>query len=236
MVMPKLATKIGLNESMFLQQVHYWNEINKVANNNYKDGYHWTFNSVSEWQEQFPFWSRNTIQRTITNLEKMKLIVTGNYNKLKIDRTKWYRIDYDVVEALETSPFTQIGTSNIPEWIEHITKLGLPLPEINSETNAETNIKRYTITSNGDYLLIYYNEAYKNNFGKEHPTVTKDQLISINNKLTETKIELDLFDDQIERCIDFHFDNLPQNNDGKIFGFIGQGGRQSPIFRYNDYI
>src|SRR5699024_5693977 len=43
--------------------------------------------------------------------------------------------------------------------------------------------KRYTITSNGDYLLIYYNHSYKNKFGKDHPTVTKDQLISINNKL-----------------------------------------------------
>lgn len=141
MVMPKLAAKIGLNEAIILQQIHYWNEINKKADNNYRDGYYWTFNSVKQWMEHFPFWSKNTIQRTITNLENMKLIVTGNYNKLKIDRTKWYRIDYKVLEALETSPFTQIGSTNTPEWCNHLSKLGLPLPEINSENNTESNKK-----------------------------------------------------------------------------------------------
>jgi hypothetical protein len=34
LIMPKLATKIGLNESIIVQQIHYWNEINKKSNNN----------------------------------------------------------------------------------------------------------------------------------------------------------------------------------------------------------
>lgn len=141
MVMPKLAAKIGLNEAIILQQIHYWNEINKKSNNNFRDGHYWTFNSIIQWREQFPFWSKNTIQRTITNLENLKLVITGNYNKLKIDRTKWYRIDYKVLETLETSPFTQIGVTNIPEWVNHLTSLGLPLPEINSENSSKINKK-----------------------------------------------------------------------------------------------
>src|SRR5699024_3954931 len=123
LVMPKLATKICLNESIFIQQILYRNEINKKSNNNYKDVYYWTFNSVTQWQKQFPFWSRNTIQRTITNLENMKLIVTGNYNKLKIDRTKWYRIDNKPIKILEESPLTQIVARNMSKrWEEHTSE------------------------------------------------------------------------------------------------------------------
>lgn len=33
----------------------------------------------------------------------MGLIISGNYNDLKIDRTKWYRIDYDKLAELENA-------------------------------------------------------------------------------------------------------------------------------------
>ena len=139
LIMPGLAKKIGLNESIVLQQVHYWNEINRKANNNYRDGYYWTFNSYTDWEKQFPFWSRNTIKRTIRQLEQWKLLRVGNYNKLKIDRTKWYRIDYDVLQALETSPLDHIEPTNVPIWYNHLANLGLPSPETNTETKKETN-------------------------------------------------------------------------------------------------
>lgn len=235
LIMPMLATKIGLNESIIIQQIHYWNEINKVANNNYRDGYYWTFNSVSQWQEQFPFWAKNTIQRIITNLEKMKLVVSGNYNKLKIDRTKWYRIDYKVLGALEGSPFTHIGSKRIPLWVKHLADLGLPLPENNSEINTKNNDKRYSIKNNGGRLFKYYNDSFENTFDKEHPTITKEQLIKSEIKLSNIAVELDLSNDDIMDCIDYHFENLAAGNDGKIFSFIGNNAEDTPIKRYIDY-
>lgn len=230
MVMPQLAKKIGLNESMFLQQVHYWNEINKRSNNNYKDGHHWTFNSINEWQEQFPFWGTRTIQRTITNLEKMKLLITSNYNKLKIDRTKWYRIDYEALEVLENSPFSQIGTKNMTEWLQHLDNMTRPLPETNPEIKSETTPKRYTITSNGDSLFNYYNYMYHNSFGKDHPTVTEKQLKQLEFELNEIEGTLDMTDEEMKDCVDYHFENLPPTNDGKIFSFLDQG----VIYRYTE--
>lgn len=101
LIFPQLACKVGLNESIILQQIHYWNKINRKANNNFEDGFYWTFNSYPQWQEQFPFWSLNTIIRAISKLEKSKLVVSGNYNKLKQDNTKWYRIDYEILTKLE---------------------------------------------------------------------------------------------------------------------------------------
>lgn len=97
MVQPSLAAKIGLNEALFLQQVHYWiSRSDKVIDNK-----RWIYNSIDEWHKQFPFWSCATIKRTISNLEKKKLIISANYNRMSLDRTKWYSIDYEAVERLE---------------------------------------------------------------------------------------------------------------------------------------
>src|SRR5690554_220537 len=86
----ELAKLIGLNEAIVLQQIHYWLEINKKADKNFKDERYWTYNSVKDWQEEFPFFSYDTVKRTLTKLREMGLLFTGNYNKLKTDRTLWY--------------------------------------------------------------------------------------------------------------------------------------------------
>nr|WP_259339227.1 hypothetical protein [Staphylococcus chromogenes] len=95
-VLPKLAEEIGLNEAIILQQIHYWLNTSK----HYHDGKKWIYNSYPEWQKQFPFWSLITIKRTIYSLEKQKLLIVGNYNKAKFDKTKWYTIDYQTLECM----------------------------------------------------------------------------------------------------------------------------------------
>lgn len=92
--MPTLATIIGLNESIILQQVHYWLKIKEKSKQDYIDGHYWVYNTYEQWQEQFPFFSIRTLRRTFTSLEKMGLLLTGNYNKVKFDQTKWYTLDY----------------------------------------------------------------------------------------------------------------------------------------------
>lgn len=102
-VLPSLACAIGLNEAMVLQQIHYW-----LGNSRHvHDGCKWIYNSVAEWQTQFPFWSETTVKRTLASLESQGLVVTANYNKDRRDRTKWYSINYDALRRLESrSEFT----------------------------------------------------------------------------------------------------------------------------------
>lgn len=99
-VLPKLAEKVGLNEAIILQQIHYWLNSSK---HNY-DGKRWIYNSYPKWIEQFPFWSESTIKRTITSLEKQNLLFVGNYNKAGFDRTKWYSVNYSTLDKLITRP------------------------------------------------------------------------------------------------------------------------------------
>ena len=97
MCLPSLAVKIGLNEALFIQQLHYWVDRSK----NIIDGRQWVYNTMADWSKQFPFWSQKTLSRTISNLEKQKLVISGNYNQKDYDRTKWYTIDYLALERLE---------------------------------------------------------------------------------------------------------------------------------------
>lgn len=97
-----LALVLGdLNEAIILNQLNYWLEINKKANKNFIDGKYWVYNSYAEWRENdFPYWSEKTIQRTFTRLENKGIVISANYNKMCIDKTKWYSIDFEVLEEM----------------------------------------------------------------------------------------------------------------------------------------
>lgn len=92
-VLPSLAREIGLNEAIMLQQMHYW----LLKSSNEFEGVKWFYKTLEDWQTEFPFWSAMTIRRTLTNLEKQKVIRIGNFNKKKFDKTKWYTIEYQCV-------------------------------------------------------------------------------------------------------------------------------------------
>lgn len=94
-VRTELAELIGLNEAIVLNQINYFCE----KSNNVRDGHRWIYNSFENWQkEHFPFWSLITVKRIFKSLENKGIIVTGCYNKMKVDKTKWYRIDYEKLQ------------------------------------------------------------------------------------------------------------------------------------------
>ncbi|HFN9404842.1 TPA: DnaD domain protein [Staphylococcus aureus] len=130
-VLPKLAELIGLNEAIVLQQIHYW-----LNNSKHKyDGKTWIFNSYPEWQKQFPFWSLITIKRTIYSLEKQNLLLIGNYNKAKFDKTKWYSINYQTIEGM-IRPSYQNDTTSVSKRDDGVYQ------------NDTTNTIDYTETNN----------------------------------------------------------------------------------------
>lgn len=97
-VLPSLAVAIGLNEAIFLQQLHYLLRFSKVK----VDGRMWTYNSYDSWAEVFPFWSVPTIRRTVTKLRELGLILTrDDLNELKVDNTLWFSIDRQKLSLLD---------------------------------------------------------------------------------------------------------------------------------------
>ena len=70
-ILPSLALLIGLNEAIFLQQLHYWLERSKYE----KYGQKWIYKSLENWRKEFLFWSERTIQRVISALKKQEIII-----------------------------------------------------------------------------------------------------------------------------------------------------------------
>lgn len=95
--------KPRISEAAVLQQINYWLQ----KKQNYHDGHYWVYNSLEEWTKQFT-WIKTakTMKRQFDWLEERGIVITGNYNKLKFDRTKWYTIDYDALDRL-VSPFAR---------------------------------------------------------------------------------------------------------------------------------
>lgn len=133
-VIPKLAMKIGLNEAIVLQQIHYWlvgNEA-KQSQDHYHDGRWWTYNTLEEWGKNFPFWSTRTIQRVLDSLRKMGLVLTGCYNKSGYDKTLWYTIDYIEVDKLSISCRQVV--------VDDTDEVSTPIPETSTESNKLSQV------------------------------------------------------------------------------------------------
>lgn len=152
-ILPSLAKEIGLNEAIILQQLHYWLQ----ESQNIRDGYKWVYNTYEDWKKQFPFWSKNTIIRAIKSLEKKGLIVTGNYNKLAIDNTKWYRIDYEKLEGTGR-PSTQNEQSIYPNWVVGLPKMSKPITREYTENTTESLLEENEDMSCRDEISLEYQQ------------------------------------------------------------------------------
>jgi len=134
-VLPSLAKAIGLNEAIVLQQLHYWID-NPKNEGIIRDGYKWVYNTYEEWKkDNFPFWSEATIQRAFLELERLGLIKSEQFFKNKHDMKKFYRIDYDAIDAMERSKLLPSDNSNLQPSNTSSCR------DVNTETTSETKTK-----------------------------------------------------------------------------------------------
>ncbi|WP_392406403.1 hypothetical protein ACF3OJ_03200 [Cardiobacterium hominis] len=107
-LLPSLAEKVGLNEAVVLQQVHYLIVAGRTTPERDRKFDGWVYNTVAGWQEQyFKFWSTKTLQRAITSLEEKGLLISRqDRNYSNFYRMKWYAIDYKALNALIDEPET----------------------------------------------------------------------------------------------------------------------------------
>lgn len=191
-VTSELAQVVGLNEAIVLQEVFYWCKVNRREKRPPHDGYYWVFNSYQKWQKNhFPWWSVSTIRRTFEKLEANNLLVVGNYNKSKMDQTKWYRVNFPVLaETIKSSPFAQN---------EQMDLLGLnkPIPEVKPERNengiSPTQVSENSLSDlvkNGlssidiDAFINWYYMLYQSERGKPHPKIKPQQKARVVMELT----------------------------------------------------
>ena len=88
----KLATEYGVDEAIMLNHLIYWIAKNNMNGINRHDGKTWTYTAIKDFTKYQPYWTEAQIRRILNSLENMEVIITGNYNKHKYDKTKWYAL------------------------------------------------------------------------------------------------------------------------------------------------
>ena len=189
-VLPSLARELGLNEAIMLQQMHYW----LIKSSHEFEGVKWFYKTLEDWQTEFSFWSTMTIRRTLTNLEKQKVIRIGNFNKKKFDKTKWYTIEYQCVNR-RCVQYEQTMCSNRTDGcVQFEQTYTREYTETTTENNgSEEKPLKVVWTEETNHIIDYLNKRT----GKKYSVKTKKtaQLI---HKLLDNGFTVEDF----ERVID----------------------------------
>lgn len=168
---PYVAKALGLNEAIFLQQLHYW--LNRKPHIVEEKG--WVYNPYKSWQEQLCFMSESTIKRTIKNLVDKGIVITANFNKAKFDRTLWYSIDYDKLDGI----VNHIDTCIMSERDEDDVNLESPLCQFDTMQDASLTqpipSNNTSITTSTNNIKYIYVEEEKNDL-----TQAKKPIVKIN--------------------------------------------------------
>ena len=137
----EIAKRYGINCAVILQNIWHWVRKNEANDVNRHDGRYWTYNSTKAFQELFPYLSQKQIETALKKLRDEEIIVTGNYNVMKYDRTLWYAIT-DKGKCILLG-----GEMDIPSVSNGLPSEVKPIPYINPDVNADSKPKKERKTS-----------------------------------------------------------------------------------------
>ena len=144
LLFPSLAKEIGLNNSIFLQQLHFWCDIaDELGYGKLHDGHRWVYKTAHEWQSKdFPFWSVVTIRRIINSLHSSGLIHCMHLDDDKWNRTLFYRINYlhksISVDQTDNMQVIKLITSKSPNREDASYQTDKMLSEITTKNTTES--------------------------------------------------------------------------------------------------
>lgn len=133
----EIAKQYGLEEAILLENLYFWVKKNKANNQNFHNGYYWTYNSVKAFNELFDYITPSKISRALKNLETNGLIKSGCFNTNKYDHTKWYTVT-EKAKAFFENDVSILQNEKSKEEIEKstCTKTEISITDIN--TNDKT--------------------------------------------------------------------------------------------------
>jgi rubrerythrin len=110
-----LAERYGPIESIILSNICWWVETNRKNGKHFYDGRFWTYGSTSAFERIFTYLTPQQIKYTLKNLRERGALLTGNYNKMRYDRTLWYTVSDEVMAVYECRVPGMRRESGVPE-------------------------------------------------------------------------------------------------------------------------
>ena len=184
----EIAKKYGVPEAIMLHNICFWQHKNTVNNKNFHDGRYWTYNSVSAFGLLFDYLSDKLFSLIFKQIETKGCVVVGRYIKMKIDRTKWYSANLDImaIHGFEANPLkremqlpnkgnaiTEKGDCILPNGEKDNTKkdIGItekvePIPDNkpNKNSNNKLQIKIDKKEAYAPYSFLFINQSFKQTY------------------------------------------------------------------------
>lgn len=128
-----VAAEFGVIEAVIIKNFQFWILHNKRNGSNLRDGRTWTYNSTRALVQAFPYLTQKQIYGVLKRLQDKGILITGNYNATKYDRTIWYAFaqEEDWIFPDEKLHFTR-RENGLPQKVQ-------PIPVTNTVTNTDKN-------------------------------------------------------------------------------------------------
>lgn len=193
----QLAIDFDVESAIFIQSLAQWTRRNAANHHNFHEGRYWSYNTYEALVKLFPYWSKKQIERLTAKCVNHGLMVKGNFNQKRYDKTNWFAM---TDKALAYFPFLAklIASEPSPE-------IGSPSPEIGSAIPENTTTSsNNTITTNSNStskskakpdelmreLIQVYREEFPNN-PQPHQTLISTSLEKVLRTLIKRWPEAD---------------------------------------------
>ncbi len=138
-----LAAHYGIEEALLIRHFQHWIRLNKNRQINFKDGKTWTYQTLQQIADHFPFFNYEKIKYCVENLVRQGVLIKGNYNKSPIDKTTWYAFENEEIYV----PDIPIFSKNVYERENSLSMGKIPscIPDTkttNTKEKKEENIKK----------------------------------------------------------------------------------------------
>lgn len=139
----------GVVEALLVQQCIYWTSDNRSKKR--IDGVVWFYKTVDDWVDELGgVWDERTIRRKLNKLQKERVITTGQFSKARLNRTKWYTPNIEVINS-KISPFLTTVDSRDKNVQMHVDKMSGTKRTKCPDTSGQ-NVRNYiTENTNRDY-------------------------------------------------------------------------------------
>lgn len=160
-VQPELVEHFGsMSRAAIYGLIVYWTHFNKNSNKNFYDGRHWTYMTITKFCE-YTGLSDRQVRRQLKNLEDEGYIISGNYNKIAFDRTKWYSPSDRTIPFHTTEGSIPLGQDDRMDEDKMTASeadiMSSPIPERKDE-NKEIESKSLSHSSQFNTLMNLFGE------------------------------------------------------------------------------
>lgn len=114
-----IASQLGLNCAVIFNHIVYWLKINMHKGHNQINGKTWMYETASQMSDFFGYFTERQVRHAINSLVENNILIEGNFNKNKFDKTTWYALVDESILGKSKKDFEVTSVSHPLTSVSH---------------------------------------------------------------------------------------------------------------------